>query len=59
MKDRGGFSLDTVDRANIKMILGIKPERRISDKFTDEDIERALREASIRVGRFVMPEEGR
>lgn len=52
MSEYSGFSRDTVRRANMMMMLGIKPERRISDKFSDEDIERALREAAIRVGPF-------
>ncbi|MBR1439515.1 MAG: hypothetical protein IJ697_01830 [Synergistaceae bacterium] len=59
MQERRGFGMDTVDRANMKMILGIKPEYRISDKFSDEDIERALREASMRVERFIIPKEGK
>lgn len=33
------------------------PERRFSDKFSDEDIERAWRRAYEKVGEFVMPEE--
>ena len=49
MKEHVGFSLETVRRANLDMILGIKPEHRISDNFSDEDIERALREASMKV----------
>lgn len=57
MKRDKGFSMETVRSANLKMILGIKPKYRISDKFSDDDIECALREASIRVGKFVMPEE--
>ena len=52
MAKQRGFSLDTVRRANIDMILGIKPEHRISDKFSDEDIERAWRIASEKVGSF-------
>ena len=49
MSEQRGFSLDTVRRANIDMILGIKPEHRISDKFSDKDIEQALRTASMKV----------
>ncbi|MBQ3447813.1 MAG: hypothetical protein IJG37_09255 [Synergistaceae bacterium] len=49
MSEHRGFSVDTVRRANLDMILGIKSEHRISDKFSDKDIERALREASMRV----------
>lgn len=45
MQEHKGFSLETVRRANIDMMLGVKPEVRISDKFTREDIERAWREA--------------
>ncbi|MBQ7220304.1 MAG: type II toxin-antitoxin system HicB family antitoxin [Synergistaceae bacterium] len=32
-------------------------ERRFSDKFTDEEIERMLRNASIKAGPFIMPEK--
>ena len=53
MSTHKGFSLDTVRRTD----MGIRQEYRISDRFSDEDIERALREASIKVGKFVMPEE--
>ncbi len=49
MKERGGFSLDTVRRANMKMMMGIKPEARISGRLSREDIERAWREASVKV----------
>ena len=49
MSEQRGFSLETVRRANIDMILGIKPEHRISDKFSDKDIEQALRTASMKV----------
>ncbi|MBQ3402076.1 MAG: hypothetical protein IJG65_01700 [Synergistaceae bacterium] len=49
MKEREGFSIETVRRANVNMILGVKPEHRISDKLSSEDIERALREASMKV----------
>ena len=49
MQERKGYSLDTVRQANMMMMLGIKPEHRISDKFSREDIERAFREASIKV----------
>ena len=49
MQERKGFSSETVQRANIDMMLGIKPEVRISDKFTREDIERAWEEASKKV----------
>ena len=48
---------EAIRTATLKMMLGIKPERNISDKFSDEDIERNLREASIRVGKFIMPEK--
>ncbi len=53
MSTHKGFSMETFRRANI----GSSQEYRISDKFSDEDIERALREASMKVGKFVMPEE--
>lgn len=57
MTEHKGFSLETVRRANMMMILGIKPEYRISDKFSDEDIDRMIREASIKAGKFAIPEE--
>ena len=53
MQETHGFSLYTVKHAE-----QWRPERRFSDKFTDEDIDRMLRNASIKVGKFVMPEEG-
>lgn len=37
----------------------LRREKRFSDKFSDEDIERAFREAYKKVGDFVMPEEMR
>ena len=46
MQERKGFSLDTVRRANMMMMLGIKPESRISDRFSREDIKRAWEKAS-------------
>lgn len=49
MQDSNGYSLDTVRQANIMMMLGIKPEHRISDKFSREDIRRAWQEASRKV----------
>lgn len=52
MAENRGFSLDTVRRANMMMMMGIKPEYRISDKLSNEDIERALRIASEKVGTF-------
>lgn len=54
MEGHRGFSMDREERARIW-----RPEKRFSDKFTDEDIERALRQASIKVGKFVMPQERR
>ncbi|MBQ3449559.1 MAG: hypothetical protein IJG34_06670 [Synergistaceae bacterium] len=56
MKRDKGFSMETVRRDDFH---GGRNEYRISDRFSDEDIERALREASIKVGKFVMPEERR
>lgn len=50
-------NLDTVRRANMMMMLGIKSERRISDNFSDEEIERAWRKAYEKVGDFVMPKD--
>ncbi|MBQ7220306.1 MAG: hypothetical protein IJS28_04930 [Synergistaceae bacterium] len=49
MQGRKGFSLETVRRANMMMMLGIKPEHRVSDKLSREDIERAWQEASRKV----------
>ena len=51
MSEYNGFKIDT-EGAEIW-----RREKRFSDKFSDEDIERALREASIKVGKFVMPEK--
>lgn len=51
MSEYNGFRIDTED-AEIW-----RREKRFSDKFSDDDIERALREASIKVGKFVMPEK--
>ena len=51
MSEYSGFSRSTVSEKIWK------PEKRFSDKFSDEDIERALREASLKVGKFVVPEE--
>ena len=55
MSTHKGFSMETLRRADTVS----RQEYRISDRFSDEDIERALREASIKVGKFVMPEERR
>ena len=49
MLGRRGFSYSTVDKALINMRLGIRPAHRISDRLSDEDIERALRAASVKV----------
>ena len=49
MQDTNGFSLETVRQANMMMMLGIKPEHNISDKFSRDDIRRAWQEASRRV----------
>ena len=49
MSTHKGFSMETVESANLKMILGIKPKYRISDKLSHEDIEKALRTASMKV----------
>ena len=54
MQDTNGFSLTTAKHAE-----QWRPERRFSDKFTDEDIDRAWRKAYEKVGEFVMPEERR
>ncbi len=59
MSEYSGFSRSTVRRANMMMMMGIKPECNISDKISDEDIESAFREAYKKVGDFVMPEEMR
>ena len=49
MSEYSGFSMDTVRRANMMMMMGIKPDCNISDKLSREDIERAWREASMKV----------
>lgn len=49
MLERRGFSFLTVDKALMNMKLGIRPAHRVSDRLSDEDIERALRTASARV----------
>lgn len=54
MKRDKGFSMETVRRDDFH---GGRNEYRISDKFSDEDIERAWRKAYEKVGEFVMPEE--
>ena len=43
------FSLNTVEKANMQMILGIKPKHHVKVELSDEDIERAGREAFRRV----------
>ncbi len=50
MSEYNGFRIDT-EGAKV-----LRREKRFSDKFSDDDIERALREASIKVGKFVWPE---
>ena len=52
MQDTNSFSLETHRRSEWRPF-----ERRFSDNFTDEDIERMLRNASIKAGPFVMPKE--
>lgn len=47
MQDTHGFSLYTAKHAE-----QWRPERRFSDKFTDEDIDRMLRNAAEKVGAF-------
>ncbi len=49
MQERNGFSLETVRRANMMMMLGIKPDYSIDDKLSRDDIKRAWQEASIKV----------
>ena len=49
MSEYSGFRIDT-EGAEI-----LRRERRFSDKFSDDDIERAFREAYRKVGDFVMP----
>lgn len=49
MLKRRGFSYSTVDRVLMGMRFGTKPVRRVSDDLSDEDIERALRVASMKV----------
>ena len=43
------FNSDAVDTALLKMQLGMKPQRRMSDDMSDEELERALSTASQRV----------
>ena len=50
MSEYNGFRIDT-EGAKV-----LRRGKRFSDKFSDDDIERALREASIKVGKFVVPE---
>ena len=52
MSTHKGFSMETLRRTNIES----RKEYRSSDKFSDEDIERAWRKAYEKVGEFVMPE---
>lgn len=62
MSEYNGFSISTVKRANMMMMMGMKGvelERNMTDRFSDEDIERAFREAYRKVGDFVMPKERR
>ena len=54
MQERKGFSLETIQHEKLWSL-----EPRFSDKFSDEDIEQAWREACKKVGKFVMPEERR
>ena len=54
MSTHKGFSMETVRRANLHEG---SQEYRISDSFSDEDIERAWRKAYEKIGEFVMPEE--
>lgn len=49
MLERRGFSFGTVDKALMNMRFGIRSAHRVSDRLSDEDIERALRTASIKV----------
>ena len=44
-----GFSYSAVQDGALKLRLGIKPKCHVSDKLSDEDIDRARREASIKV----------
>lgn len=50
MQDTNAFSSETRRRMDQWTF-----ERRLSDKFTDEEIDRMLRNAAIKVGKFVMP----
>lgn len=51
MKGHKGFSLEAVRKAALDMRLGIKPKYCVSDKFSTEDIEQALRTAAEHVFR--------
>lgn len=49
MFTRRGFTYSAVQDAALKMRMGIKPVCHVSDKLSDEDIDRAWREASMQV----------
>ncbi len=49
MSEYSGFSRSTVRNANMMMMMGIKPDCNISDKLSREDVERAWKEASVKV----------
>lgn len=49
MSEYNGFSISTVKRANMMMMMGIKPDCYISDKLSREDIERAWKEAAVKI----------
>ena len=44
-----GFSYSAVQDGALKLRMGIKPTCHVSDKLSDEDIDRAWRRASIKV----------
>ena len=49
MSEYSGFSRSTVRNANMMMMMGIKPDCNISDKLSREDIERAWKEAAVKI----------
>ncbi len=52
-----GFSMERARHANVDTLTISRQEYRISDRFSDEDIERAWRKAYEKAGEFIMPEE--
>ena len=49
MLTQRGFSYSAIQDGALKLRMGIKPKCHVSDKLSDEDIDRAWRKASIKV----------